>query len=95
MPDNDNNTSKRYRINEAVYATETEQGMIVLHMHQGEYFELNDTATLIFQCLQRGQSMLAAAQELCTEFDCSMDNALSDVSATVAELLHIKLIEPV
>lgn len=54
---------------------------------------LNDTGAFIFERLQRGETVEAAAKALTAEYDVTEAKALSDVKKTVAELVEAGVAE--
>ncbi|GAA2489094.1 lasso peptide biosynthesis PqqD family chaperone [Streptomyces gobitricini] len=69
-----------------VSTAETGYGTVLLDQRNGQYWELNPTATLIVRVLMEGGDETAAADALVDAYDIDRAGAEADVAALVAEL---------
>lgn len=65
---------------------EVEDGMILLHVADGRYFELNAVAATIIRALRETGCEKATLQQVVDEYDVSMDVAKKDLQALLVEL---------
>ncbi|GGU25215.1 lasso peptide biosynthesis PqqD family chaperone [Streptomyces lavendofoliae] len=69
-----------------VSTAETGYGTVLLDQRNGQYWELNPTATLIVRVLMESGDETAAADALTGAYDIDRAAAEADVAALVAEL---------
>ena len=60
--------------------------LVLLHVPQGQYFELNSTGAIVLEALLAGSNEAAAAEQLSRRFEVDPLRAQSDVSALVKDL---------
>ncbi len=66
---------------------------VLLHMVTQEYFGLNSTGVYIWDALQRGLPLSAAANELSQSFDVTLEKAEASVLRLARELLDAGLVD--
>jgi hypothetical protein len=69
-------------------------GGVVLHLGANRYFQLNETATVIWELLDRGLDVDAIAAELTTRFEIGPADAARAVEELVGRLREAGLIAP-
>ena len=87
-------TRPHYHIPEAVLATELDGEAVLLHMDTRRYYKLNETATVIWAALERGDGPDVAIADLCGRFTVQADEAAREVQRVVQELEERELIVP-
>ena len=65
---------------------EVDDGMILLHVADGRYFELNAVAATIMRALRETGNERATLLQIVDEYDVSMDTAERDLQALLQEL---------
>lgn len=71
-----------------------ENESIVLDLNSSVYYSLNDTASMIWEKLGKGESVEDIAAALADEFDVTEAEASKDVAKVVAMLRDEKLLVP-
>ncbi|MFI1160368.1 lasso peptide biosynthesis PqqD family chaperone [Streptomyces sioyaensis] len=74
------------RFGDKVSTAATDYGTVLLDERNGQYWELNPTASLIVTTLLAGGDETAAADALLAEFGIDRTRAEQDVATLVAEL---------
>jgi len=69
-----------YRISDNVRSTYSEDGAIVLDVHQGRVFRLNATASLVLSAVQQGNTESQIVRDMSEEFGAPAEVVESDVS---------------
>jgi hypothetical protein len=59
---------------------------VLMHVHKGEYFELNNTGALVLDALLAGKDENAVARLLVDTFEVEHAQAISDVNALIVAL---------
>lgn len=72
----------------AKLATDT----VLLDMRSRNYFQLNVTAALVWQALERGLSEEQVVDELCAEFDAPRETVETEVRQLLVALLERDLV---
>ena len=60
--------------------------LVLLHVPQGQYFELNSTGAVVLEAILAGSDEVAAAEQLSRRFEVDLVRARTDVSALVKDL---------
>jgi hypothetical protein len=81
------------RLRDGVSLAETEYGIALLDEHDGQYFKLNPTGTLVLRALLEGKTPAQAAAELSSLYDVDVASASRDVQELVGDLESAKLVE--
>lgn len=68
-------------------------GYVILDLEKGNYFTLNDTASVIWEAMVAGRPVDDIASGLVESFDVSPDRAREDVAETVALLVKEGVLE--
>lgn len=69
-------------------------GSVILDLEKGNYFTLNDSASLIWEGLVDGKQPEAIAASLVNTFQVSPAQASEDVGETIALLVKEAVLEP-
>lgn len=79
--------------NEHIVATELDEGEgVLVDLHAKRYYQLNETAMLIWQCLEKGCTMTEAANKLIEVYDVTADHAAESVKSFVHDLQVCNLV---
>lgn len=65
---------------------------MILHMDTRRYYQLNETATAIWEVLERGQDGRAVVDALCRDYDVARDEAAVEVERVLRDLEDLGLI---
>ena len=60
--------------------------LVLLHVSQGQYFELNPTGAIVLEAILAGSDEAEAAEQLSLRFEVDLVRARTDVSALVKDL---------
>ena len=60
--------------------------LVLLHVSQGQYFELNPTGAIVLEAILAGSDEAEAAEQLSLRFEVDLVCARTDVSALVKDL---------
>ena len=82
-----------HKISDTVRTAHSQDGAIVLDVHQGQMFNLNLVGSKILELLKNGNSEFEIANRISREFDVSRDIAESDLREFLEALKKHKLIE--
>ena len=67
---------------------------VLVDLNTKQYFQLNETASLIWRGLTKGTPVAAIARELTEVYDVTLDHAQSSVEAAVARFDAHHLLRP-
>ncbi len=70
-----------------------EHEAVLLHLETKHYYVLNETGTLIWECLQKGEPLHVIAAALAQEYHIDKDEALQDVVQFLDMLSQEHLVE--
>lgn len=82
-----------YRLSGAVRSTHTQDGAIVLDIHQGQIFNLNFVGSRIFELLKSGSAESVIVDDISREFGIGRDLAEKDVREFLQTLKKCHLVE--
>jgi hypothetical protein len=68
---------------------------VLVDLNTRQYFQLNETASLIWRGLTNGTPLAAIAREMTEVYDVTLDHAQSSVEAAVARFSAHHLLDPV
>lgn len=60
--------------------------LVLLHVPQGQYFELNSTGAVVLEAILAGSDTQGAAEQLSRLFEVDLEQAQTDVSALLKNL---------
>lgn len=83
----------RFRLSKKILGKKLEGEWILLHLERGEYYGLNDTASLIWDELKRGHSFEDAIIRLQEIFSVGRPEIEGDMNHFLKELLEEGLVE--
>lgn len=81
------------RVTSEVRSTHTQDGAVVLDIRQGQMFHLNLIGSNILKLLERGCPESEIVEELCRDFNISMETARADVREFLEALQSHRLLE--
>ena len=82
-----------YKINPKILQTPISDGKILLlEPQQGLYFELNEVSVIIYQGILDGSNKNDTLEKITQEFDVSIQQAESDMSALIQQLTDNNII---
>ena len=67
-------------------------GIVLLKLDSGEYFTLNETATLVWRGIIDGKSESEILENFNEEYDCLVDSVKEDIRVNIEYLLKEKLL---
>lgn len=70
-----------------------DQVMVLMHVSNGQYFELNPSGTITLENLLNGGDVQGSVDALCQVFDIDAATAARDVHQLITKLLQRQLIE--
>lgn len=82
-----------YRVSDALRSTHTQDGAIVLDVHQGQMFNLNFVGSRILKLLKSGSTESVIIDDISREFGISRDLVENDVHDFLQTLKKCRLIE--
>lgn len=65
---------------------------VLLSMSAGLYFSLNQTAVVVWQALEKEQTIAQLAQVLSEKFNVNQERAMEDVRTLIEQLIARKLV---
>lgn len=83
----------RYSACAGVVACDLDNGRAILNLETSEYFRLNATAAIVWQCLEGGSTVTQIVQRVCDEFDVLVAECRDDIVTLLKELDKAGLIE--
>lgn len=83
------------RRNQDVAETELDGNIVLLHIDNGKYYNLNITSSDLWRWLTEKSSVKNLVQKLCDKYSCNKEQAQQDVLKFLQELeiAHLLLIE--
>ncbi|MCF6318203.1 MAG: PqqD family protein [Proteobacteria bacterium] len=80
-------------MNKNILQTPVEKGnILLLEPEAGLYFEMNETAVLIYQCINEGLNQNEMVAEIVKQYDVTESVASSDLKLHLEQLLSQKII---
>jgi len=80
---------------EHVVATEFEGGEgVLVDLNSKSYYQLNETAMLVWRCLERGLSSEEIVREMTAAYDVTPDHAAGSLARLLDSLQAHKLVAP-
>jgi hypothetical protein len=80
-------------VHDHVVCTEFNNGEgVLVDLHTKRYYQLNETATKVWQAIERGHSLDQIASELESIYDVSRDHASASVTRIISEFRIQKLL---
>lgn len=80
------------RINLDVAETEFEGNIVLMHIENGKYYNLNATSSDLWRWLEEKSLVADLITKLCAKYDCSQEQATEDLFALLQQLLRIRLL---
>lgn len=78
---------------EQIVSTELDEGEgVLVDLQTKRYYQLNETAMLIWQCLEKGGTTAEAADKLVEVYDVTADHAAESVSRFMRDLQMCNLV---
>jgi hypothetical protein len=77
-----------FSIPEAISWKNLESGIVLLDLVNGAYYTLNETATVIMQCVLDGKTEQDIIAIIMKEYDCEEARATNDVQEQLAFLIN-------
>ncbi|MFE7614793.1 lasso peptide biosynthesis PqqD family chaperone [Streptomyces sp. NPDC057496] len=81
------------RLHPDVAATETDDGVVLLHQRTGRYWQLNSSGNYVLQSLLEGSSVDHIASVLSGRYEIERDRASRDVTRLAEQLIAARLLE--
>ncbi len=82
-----------YKVNKKILQTPVEEGnILLLEPETGMYFEMNETAVLIYQSINEGLNQEELLAKIVKQYDVSESVASSDLKLHIERLLSQKII---
>lgn len=85
--------SDRFKIASDVIFTDLAGEAVLLNLHSGMYYGLNEVGALIWQSIQKHQSVDEVRDSLLNEYDVDPDICLNEVNEHLSNLISADLIE--
>jgi len=82
-----------YRLSDALRATHSQEGAILLDIQRGRMFNLNPVGSRILELLKTGSAESAIADEISREFEVAREIADQDTHEFIHALKEHRLIE--
>ncbi|MYW63741.1 lasso peptide biosynthesis PqqD family chaperone [Streptomyces sp. SID8379] len=82
------------RLRDGIAVTRTDYGGVLLDQRAGEYWQLNDSGTLVVTTLAEGHDLGTAVDRLMAEFDIDRARAEADVAELAQRLVDAKMATP-
>ena len=80
---------------EHIVATEFDGGEgVLVDLNAKRYYQLNETAMLVWKCLERGRSLSEIVDEMTSVYDVSIERATVSVEKVLLDLQSNKLVRP-
>jgi Coenzyme PQQ synthesis protein D (PqqD) len=80
-------------VHDHVVCTEFNNGEgVLVDLNTKRYYQLNETATMVWQAIERGHAVDQIASELESVYDISRDHASASVSRIISEFRTQKLL---
>jgi hypothetical protein len=67
---------------------------VLVDLHTKQYFQLNETACVVWRGLAKGATVQAIAQEMTERYEVSADHASASVEAAIARFVGHRLVKP-
>lgn len=81
-----------YRLAEGVLTQKLGAQLVLMHVLNGQYFELNGTGALVLEEILAGADELTTAEQLSRRFSVDLARAQADVSALLKNLIDQALL---
>lgn len=81
-----------YFLAEGVLTQKLGAHLILMHIHNGQYFELNASGAMVLEALLAGADEIATAEQLCQQFEVDQVRAQADVLALLKNLTERALL---
>ncbi len=82
-----------YKINKDILQTPVEEGnILLLEPEAGLYFEMNETAVLIYQAIDDGLDSDEIVEKMIGQYDVEKSVAITDLNLHIEHLLQQKII---
>jgi hypothetical protein len=75
----DSRTNRRFEVAEHVFSREYNEVYVVLDLRNGQYYTLNETATLLWLRLLQGSSVAEIAIDISSHYDITYEEAAIDM----------------
>lgn len=76
-----------------IVATEFQDGDgVLVDLNTKHYFQLNETAMLVWRALEQGQSVDDIARQLCARYEVTPEHAVESVNRTIELLRSYKVL---
>lgn len=83
---------KRFRQAADVVGCKLDDGNALLDLASGDYYRLNGTGSMIWECIGEGLDLQEIAERVVSEYDVDYDQCLADVLAVCDALLVAGLV---
>ena len=80
------------RINLDVAETEFEGNIVLMHIENGKYYNLNATSSDLWRWLEERSLIADLVTKLCTKYNCSNEQATQDILVFLQQLGTLKLL---
>ncbi len=82
-----------YKINKDILQTPVEEGnVLLLEPEAGLYFEMNETAVLIYRAIDNGLDSDEIVEKMVSQYDVEKSVAITDLNSHIEHLLLQKII---
>jgi hypothetical protein len=85
--------NERYTVPPAVSFRQVGEEMFLLNRHESTVFNLNPTATFIWNEIAGGESLGTIIEHLCMEYDIDRESACRDVQDLIESLVKNNMVE--
>ncbi len=80
---------------EQIVATDFQDGAgVLVDLQTKHYFQLNETAMLVWRGLEKRQTLSQIADEICARYDVTPQHAMQSVEDVVVKFRACKLLQP-
>lgn len=86
------NPKDHFEINPQVKWKQVEDQLILLNVRSGSYFTLNETARLIWECIDKKQPFEKIVEAVMEEYEAPKDEVLEDVTGTIENFIEEELL---
>ncbi len=82
----------RYERNKKTISGKLHDELVMMDMDQGKYFSLNQTATVIWELLERPLTIEELCEKLTEEFEIDVEQCEADTKQYLEEMMKLGLI---
>ncbi len=84
--------SKKYKLHENARHRRLDGKSVIIHQSNNEVLGLNETGSAVMEAILNGQPLLDVVDNLVKTYQCTKEQATSDVEALIGNLLSSQII---